>query len=466
MDELGVLVESMGFKGQRNSTPLADLKNKRHVITQPTKSAFNNSQTQKNHGGFDGLDDGFGDSKSNSKPGIDGFDLDSMFNGSVNKSMYVDDDIFGGLPAQHSASADDLFVDFSGLGLGSNGSMRNSEEVKTNSSGFDDLIPGFGAKNPVGNNTKTTGKIQSPPSAGTSVKSAISSAGDPFIVFEQSSSGNYSKPKGQDISEKSTFSSVDELDVFAMGGQWKNSNDQSDTFQYENAAVDLDSIFNMGSHPTNATTNQSTAADSVFDSLFQNQRSSVKEKGPTLGKTPMSSTGMKKGSSGTNSFDDFLFFGETTSSSDVFQEVEGESKERRTARWNHHMKTQQRMAQALAEKNQRDLQTQQEQDERHRVAATMNENIKCWAAGKEGNLRALLSSLQHVLWPECGWQPVSLTDLITSVSVKKVYHKATLCVHPDKVQQKGANVQQKYIAEKVFDLLKEAWNKFNTEELR
>lgn len=59
-----------------------------------------------------------------------------------------------------------------------------------------------------------------------------------------------------------------------------------------------------------------------------------------------------------------------------------------------------------------------------------------------------------VLWPECGWQPVSLTDLITSTSVKKVYHKATLCVHPDKVQQKGATVRQKYIAEKVFDLLK------------
>lgn len=60
----------------------------------------------------------------------------------------------------------------------------------------------------------------------------------------------------------------------------------------------------------------------------------------------------------------------------------------------------------------------------------------------------------QVLWPECGWRPVSLTDLITSVSVKKVYQKATLCVHPDKVQQKGANLKQKYIAEKVFDLLK------------
>lgn len=71
-------------------------------------------------------------------------------------------------------------------------------------------------------------------------------------------------------------------------------------------------------------------------------------------------------------------------------------------------------------------------------------------------LKAPLDVWNHgqVLWAECGWQPVSLTDLITSESVKKVYRKATLCIHPDKVQQKGANLQQKYIAEKVFDLLK------------
>jgi hypothetical protein len=61
---------------------------------------------------------------------------------------------------------------------------------------------------------------------------------------------------------------------------------------------------------------------------------------------------------------------------------------------------------------------------------------------------------EQVLWPDCDWEPVSLTDLITSTSVKKVYRKATLCVHPDKVQQKGATIQQKFIAEKVFDTLK------------
>ncbi|KAL5657678.1 hypothetical protein ACJX0J_030841, partial [Zea mays] len=45
-------------------------------------------------------------------------------------------------------------------------------------------------------------------------------------------------------------------------------------------------------------------------------------------------------------------------------------------------------------------------------------------------------------------------DLIIAAGVKKAYRKATLCVHPDKVQQRGATIRQKYICEKVFDLLK------------
>lgn len=149
----------------------------------------------------------------------------------------------------------------------------------------------------------------------------------------------------------------------------------------------------------------------------------------------------------------------------VFQEVDGESEERRKARLERHQRTMERAAKALAEKNERDLQAQQEQEERHRIGESLDFEIKRWAAGKEGNLRALLTTLQYILWPECGWRPVSLTDLITAASVKKEYRKATLCIHPDKVQQKGANLQQKYIAEKVFDLLKEAWKKFNSEEL-
>ncbi|KAF2284711.1 hypothetical protein GH714_029480 [Hevea brasiliensis] len=172
-------------------------------------------------------------------------------------------------------------------------------------------------------------------------------------------------------------------------------------------------------------------------------------------RTPVGVTSsMKKASSTANIEDDLsLIFGATGTSGE-FQQFEGETEERRRARLERHQRTQERAAKALAEKNQRDLQAQREQAERHRIAETLDVEIKRWAAGKEGNLRALLSTLQYVLWPECGWQPVSLTDLITAAAVKKVYRKATLCIHPDKVQQKGANLQQKYIAEKVFDLLK------------
>jgi hypothetical protein len=99
-----------------------------------------------------------------------------------------------------------------------------------------------------------------------------------------------------------------------------------------------------------------------------------------------------------------------------------------------------------------------------RLSEFLDPEVKRWSNGKEGNLRALLSTLQYILGSDSGWQSVPLTDLITAAAVKKAYRKATLCVHPDKLQQRGATIRQKYICEKVFDLLKEAWNKFNSGE--
>ncbi|RWW86875.1 hypothetical protein BHE74_00004332 [Ensete ventricosum] len=102
------------------------------------------------------------------------------------------------------------------------------------------------------------------------------------------------------------------------------------------------------------------------------------------------------------------------------------------------------------------LERHQRTAERVRLAEYLDADVKRWSNGKQGNLRALLSTLQYVciLGPESGWQPISLTDVITAAAVKKAYRKATLCVHPDKLQQRGASIQQKYICEKVFDLLK------------
>ncbi|XP_077244325.1 uncharacterized protein LOC143884566 isoform X2 [Tasmannia lanceolata] len=145
------------------------------------------------------------------------------------------------------------------------------------------------------------------------------------------------------------------------------------------------------------------------------------------------------------------------------QGADGESAIRYKARLQRYQRTAERAAKALAEKNLRDIFALREQTERNRLAETLDAEIKRWSNGKEGNIRALLSTLQYILGPESGWHPIPLTDVITAVAVKKAYRKATLCVHPDKLQQRGASIHQKYICEKVFDLLKDAWNRFNSE---
>ncbi|CAA7027889.1 unnamed protein product [Microthlaspi erraticum] len=225
---------------------------------------------------------------------------------------------------------------------------------------------------------------------------------------------------------------------------------------------DLDSFFNSVSRPSSAPRQRTNPPDPFQDTW--NKGGSFESSRPSSRVPSGPSENLRKASSVTNLADDLSsIFGAAQSGG--FQDVEGETEERRRARLERHQRTQERAAKALADKNERDLQVLREQAERNRIGETLDAEIKRWGAGKEGNLRALLSTLQYVLWPECGWQPVSLTDLITAASVKKVYRKATLCIHPDKVQQKGANLQQKYIAEKVFDMLKESWNKFNSEEL-
>ncbi|KAI9118183.1 hypothetical protein K1719_010515 [Acacia pycnantha] len=91
----------------------------------------------------------------------------------------------------------------------------------------------------------------------------------------------------------------------------------------------------------------------------------------------------------------------------------------------------------------------------------IDDKIRQWSNGKQGNIRSLLSTLQYVLWPNSGWKPVPLVDIIEGNAVKRAYQRALLCLHPDKLQQKGAASHQKYIAEKVFDILQEAWTHFN-----
>ncbi|KAM7253108.1 hypothetical protein ACFE04_025726 [Oxalis oulophora] len=436
MDEFGVLTERYGLKPQGKSAPMSASKQQPQP---PTRNRSSNS----------------------------------MNNGSTSSGIHQVDDLFG---------------DF--------GSKSQNGSVK---SGFDDLLSGFGS---TANGRKAE-----------TAKSFFASADDPFDILNSTSTSTntsftdpleeISKLSGNkkpgttptlrpppkpaqvvkaDKVKSSSASSVDELDDFAKGRVRSNSDGNSMKRQVntkpsrykqaENApfepqnkshsADDLESFFAMSSRSSSAPRSRDTNLDSVFGEKRNDRKGPQVVNKATSGPSPS----VKKTTPSINMVDDLSSIFGGASVFGEFEEVEGETDERRKARLGRQQRTHHRVAQAVADMNQRERQTQQEQEERQRIADAMDLKIKRWAAGKEGNMRALLSSLQQVLWPECGWHPVSLTDLITSTSVKKVYRKATLYVHPDKVQQKGATLQQKYIAEKVFDLLKEAWNKFDAEELR
>ncbi|KAG6487694.1 hypothetical protein ZIOFF_056289 [Zingiber officinale] len=375
---------------------------------------------------FDSLLDGFGGSgvKSSSVPGV--FDAFPGVNSSpVN---YGDDDVFFSISSgsNHAPkpSMDDLLEN---LGKPTRKSKSLNDGKEQNFSGTEKLIPGFGwpSRPPEKRNPPKINLPKPPVSSSQPITTVME---DPFGAFET----------------KET--------------------------------TDLESFFSMGKS-ARTTCKQPTAASA--ETIFDFPAQDIGINGGTNRTSQRSSPTIKKASS-TPSFlhdEPFDFWGPP--SSVEFEEIEGESEERRKARLDRHQRTLNRVAKALSEKNERDMQIEHEQAVRQSIAGVRTAEIKQWAAGKEGNLRALLSTMQYVsyypprlgncrslvLWPECGWEPVSLTDVITAAAVKKVYRKATLCVHPDKVQQRGATLEQKYIAEKVFDLLKEAWKKFNTEEL-
>ncbi|KAE8729382.1 hypothetical protein F3Y22_tig00003721pilonHSYRG00460 [Hibiscus syriacus] len=401
--------------------------------------------------------------------------------------------ILGLLSLQRSKRAGDLLGDFSGVAAKLKRSSGNgSFDSAKNEASVDDLIPGFGGSSPPVNRTNVK-----------ATKLTFGSSEEPFVILDSDLDSKYvspksptdllgefgmlnqsggTKPRGSsnasqplrpppkpaqvlkaDKVKSSGASLLDELEDFAM---WRVHNkttrskeaDDATRGTQQNRADDLESFFGVSSRSNSAPKSRSTTLDPMFE---QNKHDIQKKTSAGASSTAKRASPVTM----TSVMDDLSFIFGAATVSGKFEEVAGESEERRRARLGRHQRTQDRMARAVADMNQRDCQSLNEQEERRRIAEAVDFEIKRWVAGKEGNMRALLSSLQQVLRPECGWEPVSLTDLITSGSVKKVYRKATLCVHPDKAQQKGATLEQKYIAEKVFYILKEAWNKFNKEEL-
>ena len=79
------------------------------------------------------------------------------------------------------------------------------------------------------------------------------------------------------------------------------------------------------------------------------------------------------------------------------------------------------------------LEAERVDDEKFALSDSVSERVQSWRAGKEGNLRALLASLENVLWEGAEWKKVGMGELILPGKVKIQYMKGIAKVHPDKV---------------------------------
>lgn len=72
-------------------------------------------------------------------------------------------------------------------------------------------------------------------------------------------------------------------------------------------------------------------------------------------------------------------------------------------------------------------------EERFALSDSVDAKIATWRNGKQDNLRALLGSLDSVLWADAGWKKIGLSELVLPNKVKIQYMKGISKVHPDKV---------------------------------
>ncbi|RMJ21740.1 UBA TS-N domain protein [Aspergillus sp. HF37] len=101
-------------------------------------------------------------------------------------------------------------------------------------------------------------------------------------------------------------------------------------------------------------------------------------------------------------------------------------------------------------------------DEKFALSDSVDTRLAAWKNGKQDNLRALLGSLDTILWPEAGWKKVNMSELVLPNKVKVQYMKGISKVHPDKLAT-DATTEQRMIAGAVFGTLNEAWDKFRKE---
>lgn len=116
---------------------------------------------------------------------------------------------------------------------------------------------------------------------------------------------------------------------------------------------------------------------------------------------------------------------------------------------------------AIVELRAREAEKAKADSEEDVVRQRLEPKLKAWSEehGQKKQLRALLANLHTILWEGSGWKQVSLADVLDDSKVKRVYHKASRVVHPDKTGNLDA--EKRFVAKRVFDALTQAKVEFD-----
>lgn len=150
-----------------------------------------------------------------------------------------------------------------------------------------------------------------------------------------------------------------------------------------------------------------------------------------------------------------------------------------------------------------EIAAKKEEREQEAIRVKHGAKLEEWATDpmtkKPRNVRTLLSTMHTVLWEGaswglvghrvvcgcvcgwggvrtnqginpptyktgCSWKAVSLGDLMMPDRVKFHYRKAMLVLHPDK--NVNGSAEQRFVSEKIFTSVNEAYNIFSAQELK
>jgi hypothetical protein len=119
------------------------------------------------------------------------------------------------------------------------------------------------------------------------------------------------------------------------------------------------------------------------------------------------------------------------------------------------------MSQAVQGLRERAQAAEAEDASRFAVKDAVEGRVAAWRRGKEENVRALLASLDGagLLWPDLGWRPIQLSELVTPPQVRTRYMRAVARLHPDKLAR-TCTPEQRLLAAEIFSALSRAWEAF------